>query len=135
MTWMWPSLAHVPAEITEKRRDGIVVKVMQQAVDEDEVIRPLSWNGVGADVCDLEVRAVPSSRMCDVRRVEIDAEVVETGEFGAVRSWAAAHVQHAPNRGAVVVAPHWSELRRDEGALPRQVDAGPLEQSDDGFVH
>ena len=56
-------VAHVPAEISEKRRDGIVVKVMQQAVDEDEVIRPLSWNRVGADVCDLEVRAVPSSRM------------------------------------------------------------------------
>ena len=52
-------VAHVPAEIGEKRRDGIVVEVMQQAVDEDEVVRPSSWNRVGADVCDLEVRAVP----------------------------------------------------------------------------
>ena len=104
-----------------------VVDVMEEAVGQDQVKAVVGRDVKSRDVGHDEFAPVSSPCALDVRRVEVDAEVIRARKVMCVRAGPAANVEDAARAPYIIVREKRQKLPLSERGLPYTVGERVLE--------
>ena len=104
------------------------IDVVKQAVGEDQIEAPVRGDLVGGDVGNDELVGMAPTCTLDVRRVEVDAEIIGVTEVMSVCPWSAADIEHATSSRDIVVREERSQLSFGKRGLPCSVGQSVLHE-------
>ena len=111
-----------PAGVDQRANQLVVVKVMEHAVDEDDVEPLVNPVNARRDIACSEVRTMRADGVIDVVLAEVDTDVLLRCEERVVGAWAAAELANGMGPGKAAVLEQRSQLGRDEKLLPDAVE-------------